>query len=131
MSQCEEWPGPFFASGYGRIRVANKDKRVHRVIWERAHGSLKPHEHVLHACDNKRCINLEHLSVGSHQQNMAEAQERRRFANQRKTHCPDGHPYDEVNTYFRPDGARTCKECNRARAREYQRRRRASLRSAK
>lgn len=51
MSQCEEWPGPFFASGYGRIRVANKDKRVHRVIWERAHGSLKPHEHVLHACD--------------------------------------------------------------------------------
>jgi hypothetical protein len=32
-----------------------------------------------------------------------------------KTHCPQGHPYDEANTY-RPPGAprsRKCRECMR------------------
>jgi len=32
-----------------------------------------------------------------------------------RTHCPQGHPYDEKNTYWRPGGGRACKECCRAR----------------
>jgi hypothetical protein len=35
-----------------------------------------------------------------------------------KTHCPRGHPYDEVNTLFNSAGYRKCKECNRLRHRE-------------
>lgn len=31
-----------------------------------------------------------------------------------KTRCPAGHPYDEVNTYKRPDGGRGCRTCRRA-----------------
>ena len=31
--------------------------------------------------------------------------------NAEKTHCPKGHPYDEENTYIRPDGGRSCKAC--------------------
>ena len=27
--------------------------------------------------------------------------------------CPKGHPYDDENTYIRPDGNRGCKECKR------------------
>jgi hypothetical protein len=38
-----------------------------------------------------------------------------------RTHCPEGHPYDEENTYVRKDGSRQCKAC----AREYQRERRS------
>ena len=30
-----------------------------------------------------------------------------------KTHCPQGHPYDEANTYIRPSGHRICRQCNR------------------
>lgn len=33
----------------------------------------------------------------------------------RKTHCPQGHPYDEKNTY-RNSGSRKCRTCNRIRA---------------
>ncbi|MEU2727725.1 endonuclease VII domain-containing protein [Streptomyces griseoviridis] len=29
-----------------------------------------------------------------------------------KTHCPKGHPYDEENTRFKPDGSRGCKRCH-------------------
>lgn len=35
-----------------------------------------------------------------------------------KTHCPQGHPYDEVNTYVTPRGSRTCRACQRARREE-------------
>ena len=122
MTPCEEWAGPFFASGYGRVQVNGRSRRAHRVVWEATQGPLAAGEHVLHKCDNKRCVNIDHLHVGSHGDNMAEAVERRRFPNQRKEHCPAGHPYDEENTYRRPDGSRACKECVRARARERKRR---------
>lgn len=36
-----------------------------------------------------------------------------------KTHCAQGHPYDEANTYWRKSGWRDCRACRR----EYMRRR--------
>lgn len=39
-------------------------------------------------------------------------------ANARKTHCPQGHPYDEENTYVTKTGVRQCKTCRKQRARE-------------
>lgn len=35
-------------------------------------------------------------------------------ANLRKTHCPQGHPYDEENTYVTPSGVRQCRTCRKA-----------------
>jgi len=35
-----------------------------------------------------------------------------------RTHCPQGHPYDEENTYVSPAGARMCRTCHRDRTRE-------------
>lgn len=32
-------------------------------------------------------------------------------ANARKAHCANNHPYDEENTYVRPDGGRGCRAC--------------------
>lgn len=48
-----------------------------------------------------------------------------------KTHCPEGHPYDEANTYVSPNGGRNCRACTRVRNREAQRRRRSAAREAK
>lgn len=45
--------------------------------------------------------------------------------NANKTHCPQGHPYDEVNTLYEADGSRKCLTCRR----ESDRRRRARRRS--
>jgi len=35
------------------------------------------------------------------------------------THCPANHPYDEANTYDRPDGGRGCRTCLRDAKRRY------------
>lgn len=43
----------------------------------------------------------------------------------KKTHCPQGHPYDENNTSWL-NGHRKCKECNKLRARELRRKERES-----
>lgn len=34
-----------------------------------------------------------------------------------RTHCPEGHPYDELNTVINGDGKRRCRTCINARAR--------------
>jgi hypothetical protein len=43
----------------------------------------------------------------------------------RPSHCVNGHPFDETNTYVRADGKRTCKACARFFAKQWHRRERA------
>jgi hypothetical protein len=35
------------------------------------------------------------------------------------THCPQGHPYDEVNTFVNASGHRGCRTCRGERVRAY------------
>lgn len=43
-----------------------------------------------------------------------------------KDECPNGHPYDEANTYVQASGKRRCRTCDRAAGRRYQARKRAA-----
>jgi hypothetical protein len=45
-----------------------------------------------------------------------------RDKDRKKTHCPQGHPYDEENTYYTPGGDRKCRKCtyDRNRATSFQ-----------
>jgi hypothetical protein len=36
----------------------------------------------------------------------------------KKAECINGHPFDDVNTYIRPDGERNCRQCSRDRSRK-------------
>jgi hypothetical protein len=36
-----------------------------------------------------------------------------------RTHCKNGHRFDEINTFVRPDGARGCRLCSRAATKRY------------
>lgn len=44
---------------------------------------------------------------------------RRPTRQERTTHCPQRHPYDDQNTYPRPNGGRGCKTCRRAAVRRH------------
>lgn len=69
MSDCVEWTGGRTTRGYGH----NGKGYIHRQTWEREHGPIPDGLEVMHLCNNPSCINIEHLRLGTHQENMAMA----------------------------------------------------------
>ena len=102
-----------------QIYVGGKAIPEARFIWEEAYGPIGSRWiFVCHHCDNPRCVRLDHLFLGTNSDNQRDAVSKGRHAETKRTHCPQGHPYDAENTYRAPgDGDRRCKECNRERAR--------------
>lgn len=120
-SGCIEWVGPRNWKGYGTTWFRGGKHGVHRIAWILAHGEIPDGMHVMHACDNPPCCNIDHLSLGTAADNQADKARKGRARNQNagKTHCPQGHPYTPDNTYVMPRGARVCRTCKRLHARQY------------
>jgi hypothetical protein len=76
--KCWEWTRICNQHGYGQLRVAGRMVYAHRLAYELGVGEIPDGMHVLHQCDNPRCINPAHLSVGTRSQNMKECSERGR-----------------------------------------------------
>ena len=67
---CWEWKKSTFKGGYGAITINGKQFSAHRASYECFVGEIPEGLHVLHKCDNPRCINPDHLWVGTHKENM-------------------------------------------------------------
>lgn len=67
---CWLWKKSVNKLGYGNFHVGDKNLAAHRVAWELLRGPIPPGVHVLHHCDNRRCVNPDHLYLGSHRDNM-------------------------------------------------------------
>jgi hypothetical protein len=72
---------------------------------------------VLHLCDNPPCCNPAHLHLGDQKINADERHARGRAWQSKVTHCPNGHPYNELNTRLTKKGYRVCKRCDYSRPR--------------
>lgn len=69
-SGCSLWLGTLSSTGYPHIKVKGQTRRVNRLVWESRNGPIPEGLHVLHRCDNPACVNLDHLRIGTHQDNM-------------------------------------------------------------
>lgn len=85
---CLEWQGYREKDGYGEIRYQEKMWKAHRLIWNLTYGTIPLALHVLHHCDNPRCLNPEHLFLGTHSDNMADKTLKGRQANMRGNRNP-------------------------------------------
>lgn len=64
---------------YARIKTHGKHVRGHRLMWEITYGPIPPGLGVLHRCDNPKCINPEHLFLGTQEDNVHDAIAKGRF----------------------------------------------------
>ena len=77
MTPCIETTATINANGYGSSWIgigprARYQVLAHRFAFEQAHGPVKPGHHVTHSCDNRKCINPDHLWQGDNMSNQAD-----------------------------------------------------------
>ena len=122
-ASCWLYLGGVTSAGYGAFyRAGQKQILAHRWVYELLVGPIPEGLTIDHLCKQKRCVNPAHLQAVSLVENVMRGNALPAL-NARKTHCPVGHPYDLVNTYFYRGRNRKCRICGAKVQRECRRRR--------
>ena len=114
---CHVYLGCKTKKGYGRISVdGGKSAWVHRYVWERDVGPIPTGMLIDHQCRVRACCNVRHLRVVNHQISAIENNTSPIAINAQKTHCPQGHPYNQEHTGYAKGNGRYCRTCRREKA---------------
>jgi hypothetical protein len=113
-TQCLEWRAARNPSRHGRFNITHR-KQVPAHVWayEQLAGPIpEDRPHLDHWwCENPPCVNPWHVRPTTLTENLYRSGKAPAMVNRAKTHCPQGHPYDEENTHINKRGSRVCRTC--------------------
>jgi hypothetical protein len=130
-TNCWQWTGGQQTGGYGSVWLNGRKRRAHRALFCALVREVSSDCDLDHLCRVRICVNPNHLEPVSRRENLARSPLTHTGRNLRKTHCPEGHPYDGANLVVTPEGWRKCKTCveRREAARVWPKTARKSLRT--
>lgn len=83
-SGCFEWTGAKNSWGYGVVGRwrggsdgGTEKYAVHRYVYERTCGPIPKGMVIDHLCSNRLCVNVNHMEVVSHSENVTRGQRKR------------------------------------------------------
>ena len=74
---CWVWMSTLDKLGRAVCNINYKVRRAHRCVWEVYVSPIPEGKQCLHHCDNKYCVNPEHLYIGTHTDNMRDIWKRK------------------------------------------------------
>ena len=77
---CWQWIGAINTNGYCQFGINGKLILAHRYSYELNKGPIPEGMCILHSCDNRRCCNPNHLSIGTQAENIKDKVNKNRQA---------------------------------------------------
>lgn len=100
-------------SGHVQLNFGGRRIYIHRFFYETYKGSIPDGWVVCHSCDNPRCVNIDHLWLGTKGDNNRDmfSKNRNVYNPAHYTKCKQGHEFTPENTGYSKEGHRKCKRC--------------------
>lgn len=76
---CWNFKGANRGNGYGCIKFNRKVVDAHRISWIIHFGEIPNGLFVCHKCDNRKCVNPDHLFLGTQKDNMSDCRDKHRL----------------------------------------------------
>jgi len=72
LTGCHIWQGRLRPDGYGNLCHEGQVQLAHRLAWALKYGPIPAGMVLCHRCDARRCVNPDHLALGTRSDNNAD-----------------------------------------------------------